>query len=74
MARAIIVKKTSGTAAGKPGAGPPGRTKSKARTPSGRTAAQVVATTLPAAMTGRASPAKAADGDEPVFAYIRNLP
>ena len=50
MARAIIVKKTSGTAA------------------------QVVATTLPAAMTGRASPAEAADGDEPVFAYIRNLP
>ena len=50
MARAISVKKTSGTAA------------------------QVVATTLPAAMTGRASPAKAADGDEPVFAYIRNLP
>ena len=33
-----------------------------------------VVTTLPEAMTGRASPAKAADGDEPVFAYIRNLP
>ena len=29
---------------------------------------------LPAAMTGRASPAKAAVGDEPVFAYIRSLP
>ena len=39
-----------------------------------RTAAQVVATTLPVAMTGRASPAKAKDGDEPVFAYIRSLP
>jgi hypothetical protein len=31
-------------------------------------------TTLPAAMTGRASPAKAAVGDEPVFAYISSLP
>jgi hypothetical protein len=29
---------------------------------------------LPAAMTGRASPAKAEVGDEPVFAYIRSLP
>jgi hypothetical protein len=31
-------------------------------------------TTLPAAMTGRASPAKAALGDKPVFAYISSLP
>ena len=31
-------------------------------------------TTLPAAMTGRASPAKAAVGDKPVFAYIASLP
>ena len=31
-------------------------------------------TTLPAAMTGRASPAKAAEGDKPVFAYIASLP
>ncbi len=30
--------------------------------------------TLPEAMTGRASPAKAAVGDEPVFAYIASLP
>lgn len=30
--------------------------------------------TLPDAMTGRASPAKAAVGDEPVFAYIASLP
>lgn len=38
-------------------------------------AAQVdVATTLPEAMTGRASPAKAAVGDKPVFAYIASLP
>jgi hypothetical protein len=29
---------------------------------------------LPAAMTGRASPAKAAVGDMPVFAYISSLP
>ena len=33
-----------------------------------------VLTTLPAAMTGRASPAKAALGDKPVFAYIGSLP
>ena len=29
---------------------------------------------LPVAMTGRASPAKAASGDKPVFAYIGSLP
>ena len=40
-----------------------------------RTSAPVgVATTLPEAMTGRASPAKAAVGDQPVFAYIASLP
>ena len=33
-----------------------------------------VLTTLPAAMTGRASPAKAAVGAKPVFAYISSLP
>ena len=33
-----------------------------------------VATSLPEAMTGRASPAKAAVGDKPVFAYIASLP
>ena len=33
-----------------------------------------VLTTLPAAMTGRASPAKAAVGDKPVFDYIATLP
>ena len=31
-------------------------------------------TALPAAMTGRASPAKAAEGDKPVLAYIASLP
>ena len=33
-----------------------------------------VATTLPESMTGKASPAKAAVGDKPVFAYIASLP
>ena len=33
-----------------------------------------VLTTLPVAMTGRASPAKAAVGDKPVFAYFSSLP
>jgi hypothetical protein len=43
--------------------------------PTERTTAQAdVLTTLPAAMTGRASPAKAAVGDKPVFAYISSLP
>ena len=39
-----------------------------------RTTEHVAETTLPVAMTGRASPAKAKDGDAPVFAYIRSLP
>ena len=47
----------------------------KARRPTTGTAApDDVLTTLPAAMTGRASPAKAAVGDKPVFAYISSLP
>jgi hypothetical protein len=33
-----------------------------------------VVSALPVAMTGRASPAKAAVGDKPVFAYIGSLP
>jgi hypothetical protein len=33
-----------------------------------------IPTTLPVAMTGRASPAKAAVGDKPVFDYIGSLP
>src|SRR5258706_10959104 len=74
MVRAVVVEKASSNAAGKPVASPIAKAKSKARKPSKRTAAQVVATTLPAAMTGRASPAKAKEGDEPVFAYIRSLP
>jgi len=39
------------------------------KTAQGRTPAK-----LPVAMTGRASPAKAAEGDKPVFAYIAGLP
>ena len=47
----------------------------KASKPTKETAAQGnVLYTLPAAMTGRASPAKAAVGDKPVFAYISSLP
>jgi hypothetical protein len=44
--------------------------------PAKRTAAKgKAATTLPESMvTGKASPAKAAIGDEPVFAYIGSLP
>jgi hypothetical protein len=46
-----------------------------ARKPTRRAAVEgKVLTTLPAAMTGRASPARAADGDRPVFAYIASLP
>jgi hypothetical protein len=50
------------------------RITAKARKPSEPVAARPGAYTLPAAMTGRASPAKAADGDKPVFAYISSLP
>jgi hypothetical protein len=47
----------------------------KAAKPTKSTAAPGdVLTNLPAAMTGRASPAKAAVGDKPVFAYIGSLP
>jgi hypothetical protein len=46
------------------------------RRPARRTATQgKAAATLPETMkTGKASPAKAADGDRPVFAYIASLP
>jgi hypothetical protein len=45
-----------------------------ARKPARGTAEGTVLANLPAAMTGRASPAKAAVGDKPVFAYISSLP
>jgi hypothetical protein len=49
--------------------------KAAGRKPAKRTSAQRSASmTLPEAMTGRASPAKAAVGDKPVFAYIASLP
>ena len=52
---------------------PPG--KSEVQKPAEHSSAHGgVATSLPAAMTGRASPAKAAVGDQPVFAYIAGLP
>jgi len=73
VARAIVGKNPSRTAK-KRVASPVEKATSKARKPGERIAAQVVLTTLPTAMTGRASPAKAADGDKPVFAYISSLP
>ena len=47
----------------------------KSTKPTDRTAAEpTVLKDLPATMTGRASPAKTAVGDKPVFDYIRRLP
>ena len=74
MSRVIVGKKESGKAAPKPGAVPAARTTSKASRPDDPAATPRTAAALPTAMTGRASPAKAKDGDEPVFAYIRSLP
>jgi hypothetical protein len=84
MARAIVAKKTArkaGTksaATAKPAASrstdtkkPVARATKKATQ---RAKPPAVLASLPVAMTGRASPAKARDGDEPVFAYIRSLP
>src|SRR5262245_15837176 len=45
------------------------------RKPAKRAAQGIAGTTLPESMvTGKASPAKAAVGDKPVFAYIASLP
>ena len=74
MTRKIVVGKDSRTAPGKPADGPVGKAKPKAGIARKSAAGEVAATTLPVAMTGRASPAKTADGDEAVFAYIRWLP
>ena len=41
---------------------------------SSKTANDETATNLLVSMTGKASPAKTAEGDEPVFAYIASLP
>lgn len=49
--------------------------KPSVRKPAKRPVAQNKATALPESMlTGKASPAKAADGDLPVFTYIASLP
>jgi hypothetical protein len=74
VARKFVVKKAARTKTGKTAAAPARKVMSKAAKSGTHAARQVVATKLPAAMTGRASPAKAKDGDEPVFAYIRSLP
>jgi hypothetical protein len=42
--------------------------------PSANTKAKKTTTQLKAAMSGKASPAKAAEGDKPVFDYIASLP
>ncbi|MEO6965804.1 MAG: DUF1801 domain-containing protein [Acidobacteriaceae bacterium] len=69
-----MIGKTTSKDAAKRKAIPVATAKPKARESVRRLAAEVVATSLPASMTGRASPAKAKDGDDPVFAYIRSLP
>lgn len=74
MPRAHDVDEAGGKAPETPGASPVAKATAKARTRGEGTAARARTTTLPAAMTGRASPAKAEVGDEPVFAYIRSLP
>ena len=80
MSRADDGDRASGRKSAQPAAAPAAKAKAKAkamakpRAGSKGAAAQGGTTTLPAAMTGRASPAKAAVGDEPVFAYIRSLP
>ena len=60
----------------RPKASRPAKAPTKAATkaaPKKRASAKAKAA-LPVAMTGRASPAKAAVGDEPVFAYFASLP
>lgn len=47
-----------------------GRKPTKRATPKGKAATKLKRSML----TGKASPAKAADGDQPVFAYISSLP
>jgi hypothetical protein len=76
MAGTVVGKKASGSgkAARKPVARPVSKAKSKTRKRSERKGSKVVTATLLVAMTGRASPAKAKEGDEPVFAYIGSLP
>ena len=74
MAPATVVRKAGGKTAKKRAASAAGQPTPKTGKPAKRAATPAVMKKLPAAMTGRASPAKARDGDEPVFAYIRSLP
>ncbi len=69
-----VNKKANRTKTKKPVATPLRKATPKGRKLSEPIAQQVVATTLLTAMTGRASPAKAADGDKPVWDYIASLP
>ncbi len=74
-AKKTPAKKTAARGIDASGGGPKTNQRATKRLARTRSAAQDnVLSTLPEAMTGRASPAKAADGDEPVFAYIRSLP
>ena len=75
MARAPVGNNTTTrTATKKKVATPVKKATPTVRKPRAPKPAPAVAFTLPVAMTGRASPAKTKDGDEPVFAYIRSLP
>jgi hypothetical protein len=74
MARTLVNKSASRTKTEKPIASAVGNARPSAPETTKPTAEPVATFTLPAAMTGRASPAKAKEGDEPVFAYIRSLP
>ena len=74
MARPSGSRKSTGKAAEKPAARAVAKPKAKSGKSRKLAVAPIDATTLPVAMTGRASAAKAKDGDEPVFAYIRSLP
>src|SRR4051794_16444650 len=58
----------------KDGVSAPAQPTPEARNTKNNAAQGDLGATLPAAMTGRASPAKAAVGDKPVFAYISSLP
>jgi hypothetical protein len=72
MAKKQDSKSTKKTAPKKQSSSSAARTANK---PKGKkTAPAKTATKLKAAMTGKASPAKAAEGDKPVFDYIASLP
>lgn len=74
MVRTVVDEKAVGNAAADSATGPFANVKVTSPKLGKRAASKVVATDLPVAMTGRASAAKAKEGDEPVFAYISSLP